>query len=419
MKTKIKQLYNNPLISGSAIIFSGTLFANFLSFIFNWFMRRELTNADYGAFASMMSLITLPGLATAAVIPVVVNFAGIYFSKNQFDLVRGLYKYILKVFLVICLSIFVIFLVFINQVGSFLHITNIYLLLLTDFIILFNILFILNQTFLQAKLAFSFIAFTSVFSAILKLTLGVLFVLLGLQANGAIGAVLAAFIFPYLATFLPLRKLLVKDSIKPNINFKEMFSYGIPSAVVMLGCAALISTDLLLVKHFFRPEDAGIYAGLSLAARVIFFFTAPIGTVMFPLIVQKYNRSEKYKNTFFLSLALIIISSFGLTAVYFLFPKYILAAFNLHSPHLKLISLLTLFAVFISLYSLVSIITSFYLSIRKTIIYLPIIITAILQVIGIWLYHKTFQQVIGVSLILTFLLLILLLLYYPYATKKQ
>jgi O-antigen/teichoic acid export membrane protein len=419
MKAKIQQLYSHPLISGSIIIFSGTLFANFLSFIFNWFMRRELTNADYGAFASMMSLITLPGLATAAVIPIVVNFAGIYFSKHQFDLVRGLYKYILKVFLVICFSIFVIFLVFINQVGSFFHITNIYLLLITDFIILFTILFILNQTFLQAKLAFSFIAFTSVFSAILKLGLGVLFVLLGLQVNGAIGAVLAAFIFPYLVTFFPLRILLIKDSKKPDINFREMFEYGIPSAMVMLGCAALISTDLLLVKHFFKPDDAGIYAGLSLAARVIFFFTGPIGTVMFPLIVQKYSRSEKYKSTFFLSLILILTSSLGLTVIYLLFPRYILTAFNLHSPHLDLTGLLLLFAVFISLYSLVSIIANFYLSIRKTIIYLPIIFTAILQIIGIWIFHESFQQVISISLILTFLLLILLLLYYPYATKRQ
>ena len=54
---------------------------------------------------------------------------------------------------------------------------------------------------------------------------------------------------------------------------------------------------LILVKHFFSPHDAGIYAGLSLIGRVIFFFSAPIASVMFPVIVQKYARKENYENT--------------------------------------------------------------------------------------------------------------------------
>ena len=83
MKERIKQVANNPLISGSAVIFFGTLFANFLNFLFNFYMTRNLTVSDYGVLSSLVSVIMLFSLVSDSFVPTTVHFAGGFFAKNE------------------------------------------------------------------------------------------------------------------------------------------------------------------------------------------------------------------------------------------------------------------------------------------------------------------------------------------------
>ena len=89
MRERAKQLIKHPLIYGSSIVVIGNLVANFFNFLFNIFMNKHLSVADYGVLLSIMSLIAFPALIGTAIIPVVVRFAGSYFAKNNFSLLRA------------------------------------------------------------------------------------------------------------------------------------------------------------------------------------------------------------------------------------------------------------------------------------------------------------------------------------------
>ena len=166
------------------------------------------------------------------------------------------------------------------------------------------------------------------------------------------------------------------------------------------------------MKHFFDPVQAGIYATLSLVGRVIFFFSAPIGTVMFPLIVQKHAKEENYNSVFIFSLLLVFFASVILTILYFLFPEFVLHFFSNKEEAISAAPFVGLFGIYITLYSMLSICTNFYLSIGKTKVFIPVLFGALLQAVLIWIYHATFLHVIIISLGITSLLLVLLLLYY-------
>ena len=230
-------------------------------------------------------------------------------------------------------------------------------------------------------------------------------------------AILLSTLIPYFLTFIPLKEIFTKQINKFKFDKLSLLSYGLPSAIAIFSLTSLISTDIMMAKHFFDPTKAGIYAGLSLSGRVIFFFTSTIPMVMFPLIVQKHERKENYVNTFKLSILLILIISSMCTIFYFIFPKFVITTL-LKKDYLEIVPLVGLFAIFITVYSLLSVLTNFYLSIKKTLICIPILIGAILQVVLIYIFHQNYLELIITSLSISFLLLISLLLYYPYATKK-
>lgn len=410
----------HPLISGSIILVLGSFFANLFNFIFNVVMGRMLIPADFGTLSSINAVITLPTVIANAVTPLVIILAGTYFAQKQYDLIRGLYIKLSKVFLVISIIFCIAFFIFIPQINSFFHINNNFLLILTDLIIFLSIMAAVNSSFIQAKLDFKFYVLILCSTTIVKLIFAWILVVMGFKVIGGVAGIFLGLLIPYFLSFIPLKFVFNRKSPSSSkIDTKILITYGIPAILVSLGLSGFITNDLILVKHYFSPELTGLYAGLSLMGRIIFFISAPIASVMFPLIVQQHAKKEKFTNTFLLALFLILLSSIAITVFYALFPKFSVLFILKKQEYLAVIPYLTFFSIFIAIYSLVSIIASFYLSIKKTKIAIPIITAAILQVVLIVLFHQAIQRIIIISISLNCLLLIGLLFYYPFAIKRE
>lgn len=411
MKKIINTAIKNPLISGSGVIFFGSLFANPLNFLFNLFMTRNLTVADYGILASLMSLITLTTIPAGALFPTVVKFAASYFAKNELDMVRGLFFKVSKLTIPLGLMALVIFIIFNQQISQFFRIRDSMWILLVGAIVAISFISVPNQPILQAKLAFRFMTFIGVFGTLLKLFSGVVLVYLGFSIWGVVWAVFLSFIVPYFLSFIKLTFLFKNGIHTPHISIKKLISYGMPSTIAFLALTSFTSTDIILVKHFFNNTDAGLYAGVSLIGRIVFFLTAPIGTVMFPLIVQKYTRKENYHNDFKIAMLLVIIPSCFVILLYYFIPEFILTV-STKKEFVSVSSMLWLFGVFSAIYGVLTVIINFFLSIEKTKIFVPVAFSAVLQAVLLWFFHETFLQVLIISIAITSLLLFGLLLYY-------
>lgn len=417
MKQLIKRLMSHPLIKGSAIVVLGTLAANFFNFLYNLFMSRNLSIEDYGTLASLISLVSLPILISNAITPTVVKFAGSYFATKKFDLLRGFYIKITKLYLFISISLAVIFFIFINQVSNFFHITDLTILFTTIFIMVIAFMGAINMAFLQAKLAFGFQVIVNLVNALVKLAVGFVAVLSGFAVGGATFSLLLAGIVGYLISFVPLKFVFDKKMKTPSLETRSLFSYGITSALTTFGLTIFITADVILVKHFFDPFLAGLYAGLSLIGRVIFYISSPIGTVMFPLIIQKHSRNESFVNTLRLALFFVLAPSILLTGCYFLFPEFFIIFFLKKTEYLAIQPYLGYFGIYICLYGFAYILSMFYLSIKKTKIYIFVLGAALLQVLLIIFFHESIAQILNILIGTMAVLVILLALYYPYATK--
>lgn len=413
MRKKIKKLVTHPLISGSFIIFAGGMLGNVFNFLFNLLMSRNLPIAEYGTLISLISLITLFAIPAGCITPTIISVAGEFFAKGNNASVKYFYFKLLRPILLVGIVLIAGFIIFAHQLTSFLNITDTNLLIISSFVIFLSYISVLNISFLQAKLSFVAISASSIVVAAVKLILGFLLVITGYGLGGALVAYLLSSFAPLLIGVTVMRKILMRKTVKAiPIPTKSLISFGIPSAIIIFCLNSYISTDIILVKHLFNAHQAGLYAGISLIGRVIFFITAPVMTVMFPIITNRFNKNEEHTNVLLMSMGLVAIASLLISLFYFIFPQFTILFFLKKTDYLEGAGYLGMFGIFIALYSMVSLMSYYFLSVKKTKISAFLVAGAFSQVVFIYLFHSNFSDVIYVSIITMSVLLLSLLTYY-------
>lgn len=409
-----RNFLKHELVSGIIFIFSGSIFGNILAFILNLFFARNLSYADYAILASLISVITLAAIPMGSMSTVIVKFATDFFVKKQNNKLKTLYFLFLKFVLGLSLVVISIFIIFSALFKNYLHIDNVWYVIATGFVIASFYLNGLNIAFIQSLLKFKFMAIINIISSALKLTVGVLLVLAGYRVFGGLGALFSMTLGTYLIAFIPLAKILKEKTSDKQIslNVRRIFSYAVPTFITILFMTSFTSTDVILVKHFFSPHIAGYYAGLSLMGKVIFYFTAPIPGVMFPLLVKRHATGANFNNLFYLALLLVILPATAIVAFYFVFPNFVINLFLGGREYLYVAPFLGIFGLYLTVFSLVNVCVSFFLSLNKTNISIFVVLAAVSQVVLIYIFHSSFYQIIGVSFVVLAILLVILLYFF-------
>jgi len=422
MKKKVfrfgKKFLTHELISGSFYLFIGTIFSALLAFLLNLFFARSLTKPDYGIYASLIALTTLFTIPAASLTPIIVKFAGEYFAKGETGKLEKFYLKMTKFAVFLAGAIFILFLIFSPIIKNFLNLDNYLYVPLVGLITAASYIAIVNTGTLQGLLKFFFISMTQIAGALLRILVGIVLVLMGFKVFGAIWASFFAFLIAYLMGFIPLRFLFKKSSAENVvIPTKELLRFAIPATIAILSLSSFISMDVILVKHFFTPFQAGLYGGMSLVGKVIFYFTGPIPAALFPLLIKRQAKNQSFSKLFYLALSLVLIPSVLISAFYFKFPAFTIRFF-LGKGYEAIIPYLGLFGVYLGIFSLLNVCVNLFLSLKKTRIFIPVLIGSILQIILISLFHNSFYQVIYISIIICGLLLLSFLTYFVFKSKE-
>lgn len=392
----------------------GSNLANFIAYIYHVVFGRILGPESYGELASLLGLIGLITSAFGFLSTVILKFVASA-EKNEVGVIITWFRD-KSLFLGIVLS--GLYLIASPMLSRFLAISISKIIIIIP-ILLFFFLTTTYKSALQGLLMFKEIVILSNTEMVLRLILGIVLVGVGLSTFGAVfGIVLATLI-----TLLLMKHYIQKIHFKANEGTKfdktqEVIRFSIPMFFSALATNSFFSSDMMLVKHYFSPYEAGLYASLSTLGKIIFFGVAPIGSVMFPLISRRHSKGQGYTKIFTLSVLLTILLSGCVLLVYLFFPtlminilfggKYTNAAPNLFW-----------FGLFMSIFTLSTIVYAFYYSRGKTEVTWIMVICATMQILGIIMFHSTIFTVIKVSTISVILMLVGLALYYFYEEKYK
>ncbi len=410
----IKKIIAHPLMSGSMIMIAGSMGANVINYFYHLVMGRILGPSDYGVLASLYSILYVTSIVPISTSVAIVKF--ISAAKSDSERI-GIFQKLEYVILRISIVSSLLLLVFSPFIASFLHIDNLLNTAIVAPMLFFTLLTLLNQATSQATLNFIGYVIPNIIISILKLALGVLLIFLSWKVFGAMVAILIGMVAAYFISKNYVKKFTSKKS-KYDFDLKPFFIYSAPALIQALAFTSFFTVDLILVKHFFPPYEAGIYASLSTLGKIIYFAAQPITAVMFPIVTGKHARKEKYLHVLASAILLTSVICFGIVGIYAIGPK--LAVGTLFgSKFLEAQANLVWMGMFISFYTIAYILINYFMSIGKTKIVLVPGVFAILQIILILLNHNSLYDVIMISLVLMIILSLTLLLYLGYNVSYE
>lgn len=232
---------------------------------------------------------------------------------------------------------------------------------------------------------------------------------IGLGVRGAVLASVVAVVVSYFAA-LPSPGISSFSFRGIAISFRE----GLQAIVFFSGQTVINNFDIVLVKHFFPPAEAGFYAAIALVGRLVNMCAWSVVNTMFPVSAGAGNSEESEGSpVLFTSLLLVFlilsVLVFGLWLVPAFLWKTLFGAHFDMGNYGALAPLLILYAITTGIYSLSSVIITYEMS-RKiaNTSWLQLAFSGALA-LGIYLLHKSLHQVILIQLILMVILLLVLL----------
>jgi O-antigen/teichoic acid export membrane protein len=418
MREKIYQLVKgNLLLKGSLVVLIGSTLANFGNYLFHLFMGRLLGPAEYGLLESLISLTYFLGVPVGVLSLVMVKFISQESNKEK---VAGFTKTMAKRVALAGAVGLLVFLSLFPLLRSLIKVDSFFLILGVGIFSYFGLFSMVCSATLQGIMDFAKLSLFSIFTPWVKLLLASMLVIGGLGVSGAIGGIVAASLLSLILGYLLLKRKLPLTNIK-TIEIKKAFNkighYSLATFVSTLSLTSFYTVDIILARYFLPPVLAGQYALLSILGKIIFFASNPITMVMFPMVSERRANGKGYQELLGLSILMVAIVSAAISILYFVFPNPIMGIFG--DKYSAATASLGFFAVFISLYSLSSLLMNFFLSISATsVVYWPAIL-AVFQVIFISVYHHSLNEIIFVNIVIMALLLVGLWLYYLKAERLK
>lgn len=408
-----KKIYLHPLLVGSLVMVVGNNIYNGGQFIYHFLAGRLLGKVDYGDLAAIISILGVVGLIHSSLGMVIVKYIA---SEKKEVKIKGFIAWVN--WWIVLVSIFIALIVFILSpvLINFLNITQPSSIYLLSPLIFFYILATIGRSILQGLMKFNRYILSLLSETVIKIPLTIIFIYFGWTTFGAVGALTIGVTVSFIVARFSLSFFLSNTKrerpiILPLLNFASFVF------IQSLALTSMYSADLILVKHFFSPDLAGIYASLSVLGRIAFFCSSPITQVVFPMVAKRHSLGLPHKHILYLSLLMTVSMSFVVVLIFILFPKIVIN--TLFGPaFIEGAGMLWWFGVFMSLLAVAVLFIQYYLSIGKTKIVGLFVGASLLQIILIWFIHPNLLTVIQISIISVALLVVSLFIYFFYDSIK-
>jgi O-antigen/teichoic acid export membrane protein len=242
--------------------------------------------------------------------------------------------------------------------------------------------------------AFKWGALISNGAAVLRLIAGFSLALLGLGAAGGLTAHMLGMVVSVALSLVICGSLLGRARVsleRPAGIYAYMGGY----MAAFTAYGVLSGADLLLVKYYFSPEQAGIFSKAAMVARMVFFLPGPVCSAMFPKVTSSGESSGATRRTLYKAMVVtgLIVASMGL--VFMVFPGVILKVLVKEAQPGQ-IEILRGMVLALTPLTLVMVLLSFELAQRRFRIMVPLFISAAGYLLGVMRWHETPLQVVAV-----------------------
>ncbi|MGB8885440.1 MAG: oligosaccharide flippase family protein [Candidatus Korobacteraceae bacterium] len=389
------------IVNGSIVLLIGSVFVSLANFGYNIGVARLLGPSDFSHAAAAVTILMLVSALTLSFQLVCAKLVA---KANTREQKAAVYQHLRKRAWAIGLALGAFMLIANSPLTAYLRLSTPWIIILLAIGLAIYVPLGVKRGGLQGTCRFKGLAWNMGAEAIVKFVGAIVLIEFGFGVLGAVAAISASVI---LAFCLPdsareLRGPRVLSGHTPPVGEARQ------AIVFFVGQVIISNIDILMVKHFFRPDEAGLYAAIALVGRLLYFGAWSIVSAMFPVSAE--GETEKPAASL-LAFPLLMVTGMSIVFVLVLatFPTFIFQAlfgshFQIGVGDLNL--LLSMNAAATGVYAIAVVLITYEMSRRiANTGWLQLAVSGLI-VIGITWFHSTLLEVIIVQQVLRILLLL-------------
>ncbi|MFP5227717.1 MAG: lipopolysaccharide biosynthesis protein [Acidobacteriota bacterium] len=392
------------IVSGSFILLVGSGVATATNFLYNVAVARFLGPTGYGTASAVYTLLVLISAATLSFQIVSAKIVAQQGSKEEkYAVYRNFHRasWVCGVVLAILLFLWR------GPISSYLNLPTPVLVALLAVGTAFYVPLGSRRGYIQGICGFRALATNLVLEGVGRLGGSLLLIRLGMGVRGVIAANAAAVAIAYVAA-VPLQRT---QRIANPLLWQTAVRETLQAMVFFSGQVLINNCDIVLVKHFFLPTAAGLYAAVAMVGRVIFTFSQSVVNSMFPIVAG--TRAEERRGFKVVATSGLLVVGIGAVialtlrmAPAWIWARFFGSGFEIHGPY-GLPYLLSMYAVTTILYCLSVVIITYEMSYKiANTSWVQLAFSGIV-IAAICLFHSSLREVIWVQLILMICLFVI------------
>jgi O-antigen/teichoic acid export membrane protein len=389
------------VLSGSAVLVAGSAVVSAVNFGYNLAVARLLGPAAFGHASVVYTLLVIVSAITLSYQILAAKIVAQQTSlEARAQAYRGFHRSSWFCGLAVALAI----VLFRNPITNYLKLPSPVLIVLLGVGAAFYVPLGSCRGYMQGVCDFRQLAWNTVLEGVLRLGGSLLLIFAGFGVTGVVAANAAAVAFAYI---FAIPKLPAHSRSSPQLRMPA--GEAIQAIVFFVGQIVIMNSDIIIVKHFFAPVVAGIYAAIALIGRMIFVFSRSVVNTMFPISAGANVHGRKDNRV--LTTSLLLVAGIGAAAsiALALIPEAVWKAF--FGPGFVMVQshtisyFLVLYAVTTTIYSFAVVIIAYEMSYRIANTGWIQLGFCVILIAGMYLFHSSLQQVILIQLVLMFPLL--------------
>jgi len=395
MKLNLKELLKDKFVRGTFFLTAANFGGAFLNYLVHPILTRHLSIAAYGDFQAILSFITILGVLSAVINTTLIKeFSTL--AANQPEKIEALRRRAASRFFWFGLAIFALIIIFIQPLNQLFKISENTILIIASLNFLYVFPLVVNRAVLSGKQDFFSLAINSFLDAGSRLFFIILFVIIfPLDLNGAAWAIGLAGLASFLVSFYQIKRLKLPTA---PIDFKPSLRHFWRYSLLVLWFMALsqffYNFDMLLVKSYFSPEEAGLYGAMLTIGRIIFFIGGVVPLVMFPVVANlKEDKSLRSFKVLGKSIAMLGALAVPAYLIIALWPEFIIKLI-VGAKYLAITTYLPSLALVILILTLMTILSNYFLALANHHSLIILTLAAICEIILISLFHHNLSEII-------------------------
>ena len=402
------------------LLMAATQVANACNLLFQAFMGWSLEPEEYGVLASMLGVILVVATPMEAIRTAFAHFASRMAETGHAAGIRRLAARWIKHMLWFSIPLAAAGILFRNPLAEFFHLDRTTPVVIT-LVMLAGCPYppILTGA-LQGMQSFGWMALSQHSWSVVRLLTGAgLVAFVARRAEwGLVGQTLSV-VVSFLLGLLGLKMVLGarREEGEPPHG---VGAYFVRSLLVLAGFAVLMNADIVMVKHFFTPREAGLFARAGTIGRSLVFLPMPIAMAMFPKVTSAGDASRHDWATLLKSVLFAVFVVVLAVIVFSLVPRLaLLVLFNDRAPTPEMVKLVRCVMWAMSPLGLVFVLANFEMAQHRFGAALLLVPCAVAYVVGVSLWHASVFQVAAVLAVVSVTATGLLAMGLPWRTASD